>query len=68
MSQHYTKNTVEAAAWCNTCNKSTAHAVSDGRLSYCVPCFSKLGSAAMVKREAPAVQDSLFGVVKEADQ
>ncbi len=35
MSQHYTKNTVEVAAFCRTCFKMTPHAVSDGRLTHC---------------------------------
>jgi hypothetical protein len=35
MPHHYTKNIVEASAWCNTCNKMTMHAVFDGRLDRC---------------------------------
>ena len=35
MPPHYTKNTIEASAWCPTCNKMTPHYVYDGRLGRC---------------------------------
>jgi hypothetical protein len=35
MPHHFTKNIVEASAWCNACNKMTMHAVWGGRLDRC---------------------------------
>jgi hypothetical protein len=57
MSQHYTRNTVSAAAWCNKCGKETEHTVSDRRLGYCVPCYNKPIPAAAPK---PAPEAGLF--------
>jgi hypothetical protein len=41
MTQHYTRNTVSASAWCNKCGKQTQHTVSDRRLGYCIPCYER---------------------------
>lgn len=35
MPHHYTKATIEASAWCPTCNRMTPHFVWDGRLGRC---------------------------------
>jgi hypothetical protein len=40
--QHFTKNTLEAARWCNHCKKSTPHKVFNGRMSnVCIPCEAR---------------------------
>ena len=36
MSEHYTKNTLEATAWCAKCQKQTQHRVDGGRLGPCL--------------------------------
>ena len=33
--QHYTKNTVSVAQWCNFCRRQTQHTVSGGRVGLC---------------------------------
>ena len=33
---HFTKATVQASAWCPTCNKMTMHYIWDGRLGRCM--------------------------------
>ena len=37
MSQHYTKNTIQAESWCKTCGRATPHHVSDGKPSTASP-------------------------------
>jgi hypothetical protein len=34
--EHYSKQTVQAEAYCPTCNKPTPHQVWDGRLGRCM--------------------------------
>ena len=41
MSQHYTRNTVSAAAWCSRCRKQTQHRVDDRRIGPCLDCLEK---------------------------
>ena len=53
MSQHYTRGTVEASAYCNKCGKMTMHTVSDRRLGYCIPCYQKPLPEAKPKEEPP---------------
>jgi hypothetical protein len=36
MSEHFTKNTIEATAWCATCKRKTQHRVDSGRLGPCL--------------------------------
>lgn len=36
MSEHYTRNTTEATAWCNKCNRMTQHRVDSGRRGPCL--------------------------------
>jgi hypothetical protein len=36
MAQHYPKSTVQAEAYCPTCNKPTPHYVWDGRIGRCM--------------------------------
>lgn len=59
MGQHYTRNTVETAAWCGKCGKSTPHRVADKRLQYCIPCFDKPAQPAPLEMEIER-QGSLF--------
>lgn len=35
MAQHYPRNTTAVLAWCNVCNRNTAHSVADRRLGGC---------------------------------
>jgi len=43
---HFTRNTVEASAWCVKCGKETMHRVDcdaqQGRLGPCLVCMAKL--------------------------
>lgn len=45
MPEHYTRNTVEASAWCKRCGKVTMHRVDQdamqGRLGPCFECIAK---------------------------
>lgn len=41
MTQHYTRNTIEASSWCNPCGKNTPHSVSGNRLGACLACLGK---------------------------
>jgi len=41
MSQHYTRNTVSAAAYCPTCKRSTQHQVHDRRIGPCTECIER---------------------------
>lgn len=41
MSEHYTRNTVEATCWCNPCNAMTQHRVDDARRGPCLVCMAK---------------------------
>lgn len=65
MSEHYTKNTVSATAWCAKCGKPTEHRVDSGRLGPCLRCLR-----APLRSAAPAapkpVQGFLFGEEKRA--
>lgn len=36
MSEHFTRNTTEATAFCKRCEKNTQHRVDDGRLGPCL--------------------------------
>lgn len=42
MSQHYTRATVEASAWCKKCGKPTMHRIDDRRAGPCLVCLEKL--------------------------
>lgn len=43
---HFTKDTVEASIWCNTCRKMTPWRILQGKRAYCIPCYD-------AKRTAP---------------
>lgn len=65
MTQHYTKNTTEASAWCAKCKRRTMHRVDademQGRLGPCLECIRKLDAQHAEKPKAePPTQRSLF--------
>ncbi len=62
MSEHYTRNTVSVAAWCNKCKKQTQHRVDDRRKGPCLDCIARLDREADAKPapRALATQASLF--------
>lgn len=41
MAHHYTHNTLGDQVYCKTCGKTTDHAVLNGRLAHCIPCYEK---------------------------
>jgi len=59
MPQHYTKNTVEATIWCNTCRRETPWRILGGKRAYCIPCHDQ-PTAAPAKKPGPAPQPGLF--------
>lgn len=68
MTQHYTRNTVEASAYCLKCKKQTMHRVDadkqQGRLGPCLECIAKLNQAhdapALSPQKALETQQELF--------
>lgn len=42
MSEHFTRSTVAATAWCAKCQKHTLHRVDDRRIGPCLACIEKL--------------------------
>ncbi len=62
MTQHFTKNTVEASAWCPKCKKQTMHRVDrdemQGRLGPCLVCMDK--PSIKLPEPEPERQRSLF--------
>jgi hypothetical protein len=61
VTQHYTRNTVEASAWCRKCGKPTMHRIDGVRLGPCLVCLERLEAAAdEPKPEKPAQQIELF--------
>ena len=65
MTQHYQKNVVETAAWCNECRKSTPHRVLGGKLAFCIPCWDRSAADSAAKKNGPKEeapkQGDLFG-------
>jgi hypothetical protein len=62
MGHHYTKNTIEASAWCRVCNRHTPHRVCDRRLDSCLNCIERLNRehAERAAKPAPPTQENLF--------
>lgn len=56
---HFTKNTVEASAWCLKCNRQTLHAIADGRIGACLVCFQRLEEEAK-KPKAQKIEQAGF--------
>jgi hypothetical protein len=42
MTQHFTKNTVEASFYCNKCGHTTMHRIDNGRKGPCLECIKLL--------------------------
>ena len=61
MTQHYTRDTVSAAAWCRKCKKETQHRVDDRRRGPCLECLEKLTAQCRADRvQAPVPEPGLF--------
>jgi hypothetical protein len=65
MTQHYTRNTVSAAAWCPKCRAQTQHRIDDRRVGPCLVCLEKPIPAIPPK---PVPEPGLFDQVKEAER
>lgn len=50
MTEHYTRNTESATAWCARCGRMTEHRVDGGRLG---PCLDEKHPVPMVKAQIP---------------
>jgi ribosomal protein L44E len=64
MTQHFTRNTVSAAAWCPKCKKQTQHRIDGVRKGPCLDCIARLtlqSAQNEIERRRAARQGSLFG-------
>ena len=43
MSEHYSRRTVSASAWCPHCKRQTMHRIDDGRRGPCLECILPAG-------------------------
>ena len=59
MPEHYTKNTVSAAAWCLKCGRDTEHRVDGGHRGPCLVCLAK--PTAKVEARPVETQTEMFG-------
>lgn len=59
---HFSKNTIEASIWCNTCNKMTPWRILHGRRAFCIPCYGRHDppAAKPVQKPEPVQQFELF--------
>ena len=66
MTQHYTRNTVEASAWCKRCNKPTMHRIDGVKLGPCLKCMDRHEAPGKIEpRSEPAEEQlSLFGGIR----
>ncbi len=61
MPHHFTKDTTEAAIFCNKCMKETMWRIADGRRQWCIACYEKQQSPEKKKEEPPQdIQQNLF--------
>jgi ribosomal protein L44E len=63
MTQHFTRNTVSAAAYCPKCKKETQHRVDGVRKGPCLECIARLTLECAeheIERRREARQGSLF--------
>jgi hypothetical protein len=60
VSQHFTKNTIAASAWCNHCGRTTLHVVSGNRIGRCAEHDAPQLSKAQLQRRRRANQGALF--------
>jgi hypothetical protein len=52
MTQHYTRNTVEASAWCRVCGRDTMHRIDGVKLGPCLACIKRLE----LQKELPGIE------------
>lgn len=43
MTEHFTKNTVQAKLWCKRCFRYTMHRIDSGRKGPCLDCMDRRG-------------------------
>jgi ribosomal protein L37AE/L43A len=60
MTQHFTRSTVSAEAFCPKCRKQTQHRVDDRRISACLECVAKLETAHQLRKVEAPKQGDLF--------
>lgn len=66
MPEHYTRNTISAAAWCPKCKKHTQHRIDDHRKGPCLDCIDRLTvehAQLEIERRREARQGDLFAHV-----
>lgn len=61
MTQHYTRRTVSASAYCRKCGKQTQHRIDDRRKGPCLECIARLDQQHAAK--AKPAQQELFSCV-----
>ena len=59
MSEHFTKNTVEASAWCPKCQKRTQHRVDKGIVGPCLVCIAKYDAGKNVVVDLDELREKL---------
>jgi hypothetical protein len=59
MSQHFTRRTVSAAAYCNKCGKQTQHRIDDRRLGPCLECIARNDALVTKPKKTAAQQGAL---------
>jgi hypothetical protein len=63
MTEHFTRNTVSASAWCSKCGRMTQHRIDGVRKGPCLECIDRLEAehTAAARTEAEGeTQYSLF--------
>jgi hypothetical protein len=58
--EHFTKNTVEAACWCQVCRQQTMHRIDDGIRGPCLVCLEKRTVPSRKPPEKIHHQEQLF--------
>jgi hypothetical protein len=61
MGEHFTRNTVSVAAWCNKCRRQTLHRVYDRRKGPCLDCIARLEATHAAAKPAAEKQLTFFG-------
>lgn len=54
MSEHFTRNTLEATAWCRKCQRTTLHRIDDGRTGPCLEHDSQQLTREQIARDTRA--------------
>lgn len=66
MAEHFTRNTIEAEAWCAVCERRTMHRVDDRRAGPCLNCIARReqqhqdAAARAAEPQKPSQQRKLF--------